>query len=349
MKKYIIFLILIFFNLTFSNEIKKIQVIGNSNENILPDYITIQFEISTKNKDISKSSELNSKILDKFKKILEIEKINYNKLSSIQVTTNKDQIYENNIVNKNMVEYETTLIVDFDILNFENLSNIIYKLSEHNIYSIDKNINKNYSFTIISKDKDKNNSKNKAFNEFNIIKNKLSNIGLKTDSIIISGIDIKEISLEKSEETKIDIYNVIHKFQITLSDFNNIGKIIDIANVLNINTPSYFEYSFNDSINKKLYDIAYENAYEKAKKIAKNNNLSLKNPISIIDRSIDFNNTTIYFNNKYNNYYHFKISTEKDLLKEIKEIRNEINNNQTIIIPKKQNISKNLFIEFEMK
>lgn len=350
MKKLILIFITIISFFSFGENFRKIQVKGTSEIKITPYKSSIQLEILTKNKDLKKATEINNKLFEKYKNLLELENISYKNINSVDFFSNKEYNYENKVINKGIKEYETLLKIDIKSIENNLLEKIILILENHKIYSIKKNINNSYGFEIKIRNKNELNAKKMAYIEFENIKEKLLKIGVPSSDIVISGLENNTFSLEKIEKVKIDIYNVLHKFQINTTDLNNLGKIIDLANTLNINTPNYIEYHFNnEKIERNLYNEAFNSAYKKAEKMAKSNDLNLKNPLNIIDKSMEISNINNYFKNKYNNYYESKISTEEYLNKDYNTIKNEINENNTIIVSRKQIITKELFIEFEVE
>lgn len=67
----------------------------------VPYKASIQLDISTKDRDLSKATELNAKLFDKFKSTIKTENIAYENLISIDFSTNKSYNCEDRLVNKN--------------------------------------------------------------------------------------------------------------------------------------------------------------------------------------------------------------------------------------------------------
>ena len=202
-----------------------------------------------------------------------------------------------------------------------------------------------YSFKIISQKSDSKGAYQEALNRFNSLKQKLSQKGFNSESMRISGFDNEEVNMEKNEYKKIERNTVSHSFEIVTRDLKSLGKLIDLAGVLGIETTGYIEYDIDNKevIEDELYRRAYEEALKKAGTILNKTGLTLKNPVTITDNSTGVIRPYYsYFDPRYFD------SDEKILEKSDSKLIEEAGNNSTVINPQKNSFSKTVYIEFEM-
>ena len=347
MKKIIGVILLVFSFLSFSDlaSDKRIQVRGTSTKEILPSTAKLYLSIKTENENLDKASEENSKILEKYKNLLKKSNIKYEKINSIDYSTYKNYIYENIVLNKGKKEYRTNLNIDIDNLRIEQLQTFISVLAKENILSTKRNKDMSYSFKIISQKSDSKGAYQEALNRFNSLKQKLSQKGFNSESMRISGFDNEEVNMEKNEYKKIERNTVSHSFEIVTRDLKSLGKLIDLAGVLGIETTGYIEYDIDNKevIEDELYRRAYEEALKKAGTILNKTELTLKNPVTITDNSTGVIRPYYsYFDPRYFD------SDEKILEKSDSKLIEEAGNNSTVINPQKNSFSKTVYIEFEM-
>lgn len=347
MKKIIGVILLMFSFLSFSDlaSDKRIQVRGTSTKEILPSTAKLYLSIKTENENLDKASEENSKILEKYKNLLKKSNIKYEKINSIDYSTYKNYIYENIVLNKGKKEYRTNLNIDIDNLRIEQLQTFISVLAKENILSTKRNKDMSYSFKIISQKSDSKGAYQEALNRFNSLKQKLSQKGFNSESMRISGFDNEEVNMEKNEYKKIERNTVSHSFEIVTRDLKSLGKLIDLAGVLGIETTGYIEYDIDNKevIEDELYRRAYEEALKKAGTILNKTGLTLKNPVTITDNSTGVIRPYYsYFDPRYFD------SDEKILEKSDSKLIEEAGNNSTVINPQKNSFSKTVYIEFEM-
>ncbi len=347
MKKIIGVILLMFSFLSFSDlaSDKRIQVRGTSTKEILPSTAKLYLSIKTENENLDKASKENSEILEKYKNLLKKSNIKYEKINSIDYSTYKNYIYENIVLNKGKKEYRTNLNIDIDNLRIEQLQTFISVLAKENILSTKRNKDMSYSFKIISQKSDSKGAYQEALNRFNSLKQKLSQKGFNSESMRISGFDNEEVNMEKNEYKKIERNTVSHSFEIVTRDLKSLGKLIDLAGVLGIETTGYIEYDIDNKevIEDELYRRAYEEALKKAGTILNKTGLTLKNPVTITDNSTGVIRPYYsYFDPRYFD------SDEKILEKSDSKLIEEAGNNSTVINPQKNSFSKTVYIEFEM-
>lgn len=350
MKKILLAIFLLFSLISFSNyNEKRIQVKGTYTKEVYPTSAKLQFTITTQDENLDKASKQNSEILEKYKNLLKSENVNYEKINSVDYNTSKYTTYKNEIINKGQKEYETILRIDVTKIDLNILQTFIKKLSEEKIYKIDKNKDNSYSFFLANKGENSKKAYEEAINKFNIIKNKLKNIGIDEENIKISAFNNNILNLEKNESKKIEEHIVTHSFEITTKDMKNLGKFYDLASTLNIFQDYYIEYDIENKnlIEDELYEKAYTNALNKAKTILSKSELSLQKPITITDNSIGIiqpYSEYIYINN-YNDYNE---KIDAILLKSNSKLIEESKKYNTVVNPEKRIFSKTVYIEFEM-
>ena len=129
----------------------------------------------------------------------------------------------------------------------------------------------------------------------------------------------------------------------------NLGNIINVANTLGIGTTGQIEYDIDNKqqLENELYEDAYKEALKKAQVILGKTDLNLKNPVTITDKS--YGVIQPYTDYNYSDYSHANYETNLvQLKKSDKELLDESARKNIVISPKKLNISKTVYIEFEM-
>ncbi len=352
MKKLILILSFIFTVTIFANNSlsKRIEVSGTSKKEITPDIAKIQLIISTNNENLDKAIKMNNDTLEKYKNILKEVNITYNNINSIDFNTNKYYNYKNIILNKNQKEFETSLKINLSKIDINLLEQLISILVKNDIYFMEKDKNDNYSFVIKDKASTQKEAYQKTLNKFNKIKTKLAENNIDSSIINLVGFNNQTINLEKIENKKVEYYNVVHQVELSTNDFKNLGKIIDLAYLLNIDTNNYIEYDIKNKVqlNDELYQNSYKIALNKAKIILNKTDLSLQKPITIVDNSTDnIKSYFSYFNKE--NYYENNNTTEENINESNTSIIAKLQEANTVIIPEKKNINKSIHVEFEMK
>ena len=215
---------------------------------------------------------------------------------------------------------------------------------------MEKDKNDNYSFVIKDKASTQKEAYQKTLNKFNKIKTKLAENNIDSSIMNLVGFNNQTINLEKIENKKVEYYNVVHQVELSTNDFKNLGKIIDLAYLLNIDTNNYIEYDIKNKVqlNDELYQNSYKVALNKAKIILNKTDLSLQKPITIVDNSTDnIKSYFSYFNKE--NYYENNNTTEENINESNASIIAKLQEANTVIIPEKKNINKSIHVEFEMK
>ena len=220
-------------------------------------------------------------------------------------------------------------------------------LANEKIYSLNRSKNGTYIFTIESQNATNKQAYQNAMARFNDIQQKLGRAGIPANTVKISGYDNKEISLEKRTSKRKDIQVVSHDIEVETRDLKNLGNIISVANALGIGTNGSIEYDIDNKqqLENELYENAYKEALKKAQVILGKTDLNLKNPVTITDKS----NGVIHPYRDYNYSYNMSADyDEEDLKKSDRELLDESSRRNIVISPKKLNISKTVYIEFEM-
>ena len=271
----------------------------------------------------------------------------YSKINSTGYSTYESYNWDTVIENKGKKEYQTKLSVEVDKISLDTLKNFMNVLANEKIYSLNRSKNGTYIFTIESQNATNKQAYQNAMARFNDIQQKLGRAGIPANTVKISGYDNKEISLEKRTSKRKDIQVVSHDIEVETRDLKNLGNIISVANALGIGTNGSIEYDIDNKqqLENELYENAYKEALKKAQVILGKTDLNLKNPVTITDKS----NGVIHPYRDYNYSYNMSADyDEEDLKKSDRELLDESSRRNIVISPKKLNISKTVYIEFEM-
>ena len=352
MKRIIALFMIIFSVLSFSNsEItgKRIQVRGVSKKEIMPNSAKIALTIQTENESLDKASAENSQILERYKRLLAQTGTKYNKINSTGYSTYESYEWDTVVENKGKKEYQTKLSVEVDRISLDTLKNFMNILATEKIYSLNRSKNGTYIFTIESQNVTNKQAYQNAMSKFNNIQQKLSKAGIPANTVKISGYDNKEISLEKRTSNKKNIQVVSHQIEVETRDLKNLGNIINVASALGIGTTGQIEYDIDNKqqLENELYENAYKEALKKAQVILGKTDLNLKNPVTITDKSYGI--IQPYYDYNYNYYNEANYATNVvQLKKSDRELLDESSRRNIVISPKKLNISKTVYIEFEI-
>ena len=352
MKRIIALFMIIFSVLSFSNnEItgKRIQVRGVSKKEIMPNSAKIALTIQTENDSLDKASAENSQILERYKRLLAQTGTKYNKINSTGYSTYESYEWDTVVENKGKKEYQTKLSVEVDRISLDTLKNFMNILATEKIYSLNRSKNGTYIFTIESQNVTNKQAYQNAMSKFNNIQQKLSKAGIPANTVKISGYDNKEISLEKRTNNKKNIQVVSHQIEVETRDLKNLGNIINVASALGIGTTGQIEYDIDNKqqLENELYENAYKEALKKAQVILGKTDLNLKNPVTITDKSYGI--IQPYYDYNYNYYNEANYATNVvQLKKSDRELLDESSRRNIVISPKKLNISKTVYIEFEI-
>ena len=352
MKRIIALFMIVFSVLSFSNsEItgKRIQVRGVSKKEIMPNSAKIALTIQTENESLDKASAENSQILERYKRLLAQTGTKYNKINSTGYSTYESYEWDTVVENKGKKEYQTKLSVEVDRISLDTLKNFMNILATEKIYSLNRSKNGTYIFTIESQNVTNKQAYQNAMSKFNNIQQKLSKAGIPANTVKISGYDNKEISLEKRTSNKKNIQVVSHQIEVETRDLKNLGNIINVASALGIGTTGQIEYDIDNKqqLENELYENAYKEALKKAQVILGKTDLNLKNPVTITDKS--YGVIQPYYDYNYNYYNEASYATNLvQVKKSDRELIDESTRRNIVISPKKLNISKTVYIEFEM-
>ena len=352
MKKIITLLMIIFSVLSFADgEVtgKRIQVRGVSKKEIAPNSAKIALTIRTENESLDKASAENSQILERYKRLLAQTGTKYSKINSTGYSTYESYEWDTVVENKGKKEYKTKLSVEVDKISLDALKNFMSVLAAEKIYSLNRSKNGTYIFTIESQNATSKQAYQNAMSKFNDIQQKLSRAGIPANIVKIAGYDNKEISLEKNTNNKKNIQVVSHQIEVETRDLKNLGNIINVASALGIGTTGQIEYDIDNKqqLENELYENAYKEALKKAQVILGKTDLNLKNPVTITDKS--YGVIQPYYDYNYNYYNEANYATNLvQVKKSDRELLDESTRRNIVISPKKLNISKTVYIEFEI-
>ena len=333
----------------FSEEVyKRIQVTGSATETISPSSASITFTITSENEDLTKASQDNAVILEKYKSLLSKSNIKYEKIESISYNSNKTEYWDNVLVNKGEKEFGTALSIEMDIRNQDKLRDLVNILSSENINYFSKS-NKGdaiYSFTINETDVNSKMSYQKALSRYKTLESKLLKDSIVSE-VRIASYDTKETNKEKYDRVKKEKYRVTHVIKIKTRDVNNLGKLVNLGFTLNIQPNSYIQYDIDnkEQIESRLYEKAYLEAKKKAEKILAKTSLDINKPLVVTDNS-RFNIQP--YDEYFYNYNPLARKTEDVMKSSEKELIDLANKPNLTINPKKQVVTKTVNIEFQM-
>ena len=352
MKKIITLLMIIFSVLSFADgEVtgKRIQVRGVSKKEISPNSAKIRLTIQTENENLDKASAENSQILERYKRLLAQTGTKYNKINSTGYSTYEAYNWDTVVENKGKKEYQTKLSIEVDRISLDTLKNFMNVLATEKIYSLNRSKNGTYIFTVTSQNATNKEAYQNAMSKFNEIQQKLNKAGIPAGIIKIAGYDNKEINLEKRTNNRKNIQIVSHEIEVETRDLKNLGNIINVANTLGIGTTGQIEYDIDNKqqLENELYENAYKEALKKAQVILGKTDLNLKNPVTITDKSYGVIQPYIDYNYSYYSHANYETNLVQ-LKKSDKELLDESARRNIVISPKKLNILKTVYIEFEM-
>lgn len=348
MKRIILLMCMMTCFLSFSDIVsgKRIQVRGIAKKEIMPNSAKVQLTIQTEDKNLDKASKENAQKLEKFKSLLSKSGARYDKINSTSYSTDKSYDWDTEVINKGEKEFKTVLSVEADNISLNSLKDFLSVLANEKIYEVKRNAQGVNIFEIEMRDKSAKVAYQKALDKFNGLQQKLGSKGLR-DKIKIVGFTNDEVSLEKRESVKKEINTVTHTIEVETRDMKNIGNIISVAQILGIGTNGYIEYDIDNKqkLEDELYENAYKEALKKAQVILGKTDLNLKNPVTITDKS----QGVIRPYSDYNYSYYGNVLTDSKILeKSEKELLDKVSEKRIVVNPRKLDISKTVYIEFEM-
>lgn len=302
--------------------VKKISVTGNVEKEILPNMATLHFEITGRDKSLTKATEKVNQKLQGFKARLKAENIGIDSIETESISDRKIKVNgneNNNLAKSNPTSYtaEMKILVKnvaydkigelIEINEGEKLKSITKKIENYNDYeNIDDedfddeddssdnqvvNIGKSngdvYEVKLRENDKTLSGTLNKLFAKINFVNNKLQKMGSTGASVSFGGYEIRENyggDLKKEEE-----YEVTHELNVVTKNLKDLNTIIALANKndLNIVGSIKFDLSNRAEIESEMYNEAYNQAKQKAASILKSSNLKVGDVI-VVSEDVDF-------------------------------------------------------------
>lgn len=302
--------------------VKKISVTGNVEKEILPNMATLHFEITGRDKSLTKATEKVNQKLQGFKSTLKAENIGIDSAETESISDRKIKVNgngSNNLVKSNPTSYtaEMKILVKnvaydkigelIEINEGEKLKSITKKIENYNddediddefvddeddssdnqVVNIGKSNGDVYEVKLRENDKTLSGTLNKLFAKINFVNNKLQKMGSTGASVSFGGYEIRENyggDLKKEEE-----YEVTHKLNVVTKNLKDLNTIIALAdkNDLNIVGSIKFDLSNRAEIESEMYNEAYNQAKQKAASILKSSNLKVGDVI-VVSEDVDF-------------------------------------------------------------
>lgn len=302
--------------------VKKISVTGNVEKEILPNMATLHFEITGRDKSLTKATEKVNQKLQGFKSTLKAENIGIDSVETESISDRKIKVNgngSNNLAKSNPTSYtaEMKILVKnvaydkigelIEINEGEKLKSITKKIENYNdnediddefvddeddssdnqVVNIGKSNGDVYEVKLRENDKTLSGTLNKLFAKINFVNNKLQKMGSTGASISFGGYEIRENyggDLKKEEE-----YEVTHKLNVVTKNLKDLNTIIALAdkNDLNIVGSIKFDLSNRAEIESEMYNEAYNQAKQKAASILKSSNLKVGDVI-VVSEDVDF-------------------------------------------------------------
>lgn len=302
--------------------VKKISVTGNVEKEILPNMATLHFEITGRDKSLTKATEKVNQRLQGFKSTLKAENIGIDSIETESISDRKIKVNgneNNNLAKSNPTSYtaEMKILVKnvaydkigelIEINEGEKLKSITKKIENYNdnediddefvddeddssdnqVVNIGKSNRDVYEVKLRENDKTLSGTLNKLFAKINFVNNKLQKMGSTGASVSFGGYEIRENyggDLKKEEE-----YEVTHKLNVVTKNLKDLNTIIALAdkNDLNIVGSIKFDLSNRAEIESEMYNEAYNQAKQKAASILKSSNLKVGDVI-VVSEDVDF-------------------------------------------------------------
>lgn len=302
--------------------VKKISVTGNVEKEILPNMATLHFEITGRDKSLTKATKKVNQKLQGFKSTLKAENIGIDSVETESISDRKIKVNgngSNNLAKSNPTSYtaEMKILVKnvaydkigelIEINEGEKLKSITKKIENYNddediddefvddegdssnnqVVNIGKSNGDVYEVKLRENDKTLSGTLNKLFAKINFVNNKLQKMGSTGASVSFGGYEIRENyggDLKKEEE-----YEVTHKLNVVTKNLKDLNTIIALAdkNDLNIVGSIKFDLSNRAEIESEMYNEAYNQAKQKAASILKSSNLKVGDVI-VVSEDVDF-------------------------------------------------------------
>ena len=305
--------------------VKKISVTGNVEKEILPNMATLHFEITGRDKSLTKATEKVNQKLQGFKSTLKAENIGIDSIETESISDRKIKVNENNnLAKSNPTSYtaEMKILVKnvaydkigelIEINEGEKLKSITKKIENYNddediddediddkfvdneddssdsqAVNIGKSNGDVYEVKLRENDKTLSGTLNKLFAKINFVNNKLQKMSSTGASISFGGYEIRENY--GGDLKKEEEYEVTHKLNVVTKNLKDLNTIIALAdkNDLNIVGSIKFDLSNRAEIESEMYNEAYNQAKQKAASILKSSNLKVGDVI-VVSEDVDF-------------------------------------------------------------
>lgn len=359
--------------------VKKISVTGNVEKEILPNMATLHFEITGRDKSLTKATEKVNQKLQGFKAILKAENIGIDSLETESISDRKIKVNgneNNNLAKSNPTSYtaEMKILVKnvaydkigelIEINEGEKLKSITKKIENYNddedfddeddssdnqVVNIGKSNGDVYEVKLRENDKTLSGTLNKLFAKINFVNNKLQKMGSTGASVSFGGYEIRENyggDLKKEEE-----YEVTHKLNVVTKNLKDLNTIIALAdkNDLNIVGSIKFDLSNRAEIESEMYNEAYNQAKQKAASILKSSNLKVGDVI-VVSEDVDFQQKMI--DRMDENWTVAAASASKSIAKETNFDTVSVTNAKMVAkvdyAPKPLKLTQNISVMYEM-
>ena len=302
MKKFILILALGISVFITGEPVRKLSVTGNAETEVMPDIAKISFRVYTKNEDLKKAGQENSKNMENFKNELRKKNIPVTGVETYNYFTQKST--ERDTAENKKTEYYTTLYFAVKVTDLTKIPDLI-SLSESNrikslksdstdktIYYGEINRNSSQKATAISD----------TFKVYDSVKSQLARLGISSNNISVYS--YSTVSQETTDEKPLknkEYHNVYNDFVLELKDISRINDVIKIAeaNKINVQGNITFDISNKDQIESELYNTAYEQTKTKAASILKSSEMKLGDPL-VVSESISYQNMAIQQDYNYN-------------------------------------------------
>ena len=295
MKKFILMLALGISVFTAGEPIRKLSVTGNAEKEVMPDTAKISFRVYTKNEDLKKAGQENSKNMENFKSELRKKNIIVTGIETYNYFTQKS--IERDTAENKKTEYYTTLYFAVKVTDLTKIPDLITLAESSKIKSLKSD---STDKTLYYGEINRNSSQKAAaisdtFKVYDSVKSRLAGLGISGNNISVYSYstESQEVTDDKPLKNK-EYHNVYNDFVLELKDISRINDVIKIAedNKINIQGNIVFDISNKDQIESELYNTAYEQTKIKAASILKSSEMKLGDPL-VVSESISYQNMAI--------------------------------------------------------
>ena len=301
MKKFILALVLGISVFAFSEPIRKLSVTGNAETEVMPDIAKVNFRVYTKNEDLKKAGQENSKNMENFKNDLKKKNISVSGIETYNYYTQKTS--ERNTTENKKTEYYTTLYFAVKVTDLTKIPDLIGLSESNKIKSLksdstDKSI---YYGEINRNNPDKTKAIADTFKVYDGIKSQLSRLGISGNDIAVYSYSTasRETADNKPLKNK-EYHSVYNDFVLELKDISKINEVIKTAedNKISVLGSIAFDISNKEQLESELYNKAYEQTKTKAASILKSSEMKLGDPL-VVSESVAYQNLAIQQDYEY--------------------------------------------------